>query len=477
MAWDRDRNSRVTLGLGLPDAAVGAGLLLLVALSPLPWGANRAWAWLLLAAVACLLFAVQTGSDVLARHQAGRDLRRLWPAIVAWLLVLAWIWLQTCSWTPQAWHHPGYESAGVSGAISVEPERTAQFGLRLAAYGMIFWIAVRLARSIRWARIALVTVGAAAAALSLYAIVTVAAGDSSAAVRETGISATFANRNSFATYAGIGLVVLGALLAERLVDAMAGDHPGGRARMRAALACLAGEAAPYLIGAVLCAAALAMTGSRGGILATGAALAVVALCHAGAGRRHGGIVAAGLLAVILVATALHAGDLVLGRLVATEVDGTARLIVYERTLEASRATWWQGTGAGTFLEVFRPYKDAGLGRLTWDLGHNSYLENVLELGWPAAVLLYAALVLVVARCLRGTIERRSTRVYPLVALAASVLVGLHAAVDFSLQMPAVAATYALLLGVGYARSWPPAGSGAGSEAAADHGVVQDRAPG
>ena len=42
-------------------------------------------------------------------------------------------------------------------------------------------------------------------------------------------------------------------------------------------------------------------------------------------------------------------------------------------------------------------------------------------------------------------------VYPAVLAACSVLVGVHALVDFSLEMPAVAATYALLLGVGCAQ--------------------------
>jgi len=47
------------------------------------------------------------------------------------------------------------------------------------------------------------------------------------------------------------------------------------------------------------------------------------------------------------------------------------------------------------------------------------------------------------------VERRSARCCP---LSCSALVAVHSLVDFSLEIPANAATYALLLGVGCARS-------------------------
>ena len=71
----------------------------------------------------------------------------------------------------------------------------------------------------------------------------------------------------------------------------------------------------------------------------------------------------------------------------------------------------------------------------------------MELGWPAAAALYAGLALLVFSCLRG-----ASGVYPAVLVSCSVLVAVHSLVDFSLEMPANAATYALLLGVGCAQS-------------------------
>jgi len=47
----------------------------------------------------------------------------------------------------------------------------------------------------------------------------------------------------------------------------------------------------------------------------------------------------------------------------------------------------------------------------------------------------------------------------LCGLAATALVACHALVDFSLQIPAVAAWFATLLGLGYAQSWSSARGG------------------
>ena len=85
--------------------------------------------------------------------------------------------------------------------------------------------------------------------------------------------------------------------------------------------------------------------------------------------------------------------------------------------------------------------------------HNDYLEAVLELGLPAALLLAAAIALMIGCCLKGVRVRKRMEEFPALACAASVVVGLHALADFSLQIPAIAASYAALLGLGTTQSW------------------------
>jgi hypothetical protein len=77
---------------------------------------------------------------------------------------------------------------------------------------------------------------------------------------------------------------------------------------------------------------------------------------------------------------------------------------------------------------------------------------IMELGWPAAAALYSGLGLLVLRCLQGLFRQSRSAAYPAVLVSCSVLVAVDSLVDFSLEMPANAATYAILLGVGCAQS-------------------------
>jgi hypothetical protein len=55
--------------------------------------------------------------------------------------------------------------------------------------------------------------------------------------------------------------------------------------------------------------------------------------------------------------------------------------------------------------------------------------------------------------LRAFRSRRSAWIYGWAAACATLLVGTHAALDFSLQIPAVAIVYAVMLGVGCGQAW------------------------
>jgi hypothetical protein len=80
------------------------------------------------------------------------------------------------------------------------------------------------------------------------------------------------------------------------------------------------------------------------------------------------------------------------------------------------------------------------------MAHNSDLE----LGVPAAALLaFAALFL---RCPTSGRVRGRDAVYSCIEVGTTVLVAAHLAIDFSLQIPTMAATYALIMGVAVAQS-------------------------
>jgi len=141
-----------------------------------------------------------------------------------------------------------------------------------------------------------------------------------------------------------------------------------------------------------------------------------------------------------------AGEETLGRFADAEVHALNRLAYYRTTWEAIWDRPLLGTGYGTYADAFKAYNHPGTGTYFLDKAHSTYLQMVMELGWPAAAALYAGLALVVLSSLQGR-----SAVHAAVLTSCSALVAVHSLVDFSLEMPANAATYALLLGVGCAQ--------------------------
>ncbi len=88
--------------------------------------------------------------------------------------------------------------------------------------------------------------------------------------------------------------------------------------------------------------------------------------------------------------------------------------------------------------------------------HNHFLQLALELGIPAAMAALGAVGAICVSCWRGLARRRRDQVYPALGLAATTLVGVHGLMDDPLIVPAVAATYSALLGLGFAQSWSTA---------------------
>jgi O-antigen ligase len=323
--------------------------------------------------------------------------------------------------------------------------------LRLAAYAMIFWIAIQASMNAKRAQRFFACFALFSTALALFGLFAAISGTNPILLDQAtaNVSASFVNRNSYALYAAMGLVTnLGLYL--DIIQAGAAPGDSRKSTLRTFLERFFSVAWLFLFGAVICLAALLLTASRAGV---GSGL-VAALLTLVLMRRDGG---GASIVWVVAALALAAFVTVLSENVLTRavgLEGGTRFVIYPIIMEHMSDRLWLGHGFGAFQDTFRPLVPLEAATAEWEYAHNSYLENIWEMGLPAALAFYVALAWIAAVILRGAVMCRRNRVYPVVAFACIVTGALHSLVDFSLQMPATTAAFAFILGVGWTHAWP-----------------------
>jgi O-antigen ligase len=448
---------------GETPRALHYATIALLAWLPLPIGGHADWA----AALAATLVGVLLIAWLVMAWRRSLTLEVpfvLLPAALLMAGVAAWSILQvTPGLLPAAWHHPVWAAAAadglpVEGVVSLNRSASFDALMRLLAACGMFLLAFALAQREAQARQQLLAILTIITGYAVFGIAQELTGwrlSGSDAYRAN-VVATFVNRNHFATYANLGLLVALGLMLEPLLR---GDV-AREGRLGARIAMVFEERRYPLMAAVVILLAVIGSASRGGLLSLiGASLFLLAIVFLVSRIKRG------TKLLVLAATfgsggllVWVTGDVLLVRLQAllaadtlSEVD--ARTAAWAMTLQAIAERPLLGYGHGAYQELFFLAHDPELGRAgVFDHAHNDYLQAAAELGPPAAVALWLALLLLWGLCVRGAVTQRQRCLYPLVASAVGVLVALHAVTDFSLLMPAVALTFAAILGIGCAQS-------------------------
>jgi O-antigen ligase len=457
----------------LPRSALDVLSWLLIAVlawAPFPLGSNRPWSWSLLGLLIALCWAwwalsapARAGADTrLARRVAG-------PACLA-AVALLWGVVQMLPIVPAGWTHPLWPLAGralghdLPATVSLNAWRTGTELMKLSSYAMMAWLCYVVAQdSTRAARLldALIVIGTLYA---LYALILGLVGFRQFLLFYDGpavggpLAGPFVGRNSFATYAGLttlcALLRLFALARETIVTTR-GFSPLGASSLHL----LFGRGFPAAFAAIVNFSLVVASASRGGFLAMLAALLVLAAIAArrtrGAASRWSvtGVVC---LAAAGLALFLLNGDTLQARLDQLMQQGGAddvRLALWSAAGRMVADAPLLGLGLGSFENAYPLYADQVL-PYVMDRAHNDYLELAAGWGIPAAAAWWLAILWLNVICLRGVFQRRRDHIYPLLALGATALVGAQSAFDFSLQIPAVALTYAAILGLGVAQAFP-----------------------
>src|SRR6266516_3957183 len=174
----------------------------------------------------------------------------------------------------------------------------------------------------------------------------------------------------------------------------------------------------------------------------------------GSGRNEALLV--GLAALLVSSAFISFGDVFVGRVTTQGLYDAGRVWVQGLTFESILSAPILGFGYGTFAVAFPMFRDDGMSVMGfWDKAHNTYLEIFQGLGLLFGGMLIACVIVLVWDCLRGARTRKHGATIPALAASVSFLVGVHALVDFSLQIQAVTLTYMAILGAGVAQAADP----------------------
>lgn len=259
---------------------------------------------------------------------------------------------------------------------------------------------------------------------------------------------TFVNRNHFATYAALGLILSTTHLI--ISKQTTPDDLGGQVNWFANKGWLS------LLMVFICFISLLLSGSRGGWLAGTVALGVLvfgAMLPKLKLQNKGVSVAWFGLAVLLFLALSLFSETLFNRFALESVD-QSRLSIYAATIDVIQNNWLHGTGIARFREVFdlvRPEKIQNPAQRA----HNEYLELLLAGGIIALALCLAAFAYINYAIWKRLRHKQQAGVYCVFLLSINSLFLLHSVVDFPLHIPALSMLYALLLGSLYEFSTNP----------------------
>lgn len=423
----------------------GYCIMAVVLCAPIPLGSNRPTPWAIWAAILAILFCLYLA--IISRRAPKRPLQSARHKALFALggLCVLWVVLQTL---------PVFQGARLPSEIrprpiSLTPEASLLGALRLLSYGAIFALTLEVAtqrkrvRTMGWTLFGGLVLHAIWAMLALTLL-----GDTFLWGEKTAYlgaaTGTFINRNSFATFMGMGLV-LGVALTTHFSHRPRMRHPNRNRFFRP-------DTLEYLaLGLCLLMVALALISSqsRMGVAASATAALITYSLVAAQNIGWRGAVKRSLViaAPITVLFIVFFGQDLLERSIFVVRSSEARLILWQQTLAMIGDRPLTGFGLDSFAVAFEQYHRPGLANeVTWEYAHSSYLALWAELGLIAGSLPLLALAIIGARLI-GSYRQNDD---PLCAAALGVLVlgALHSLVDFSLEIEANTFLFLVILALG-----------------------------
>lgn len=458
---------------GDPGAVLFYGLAALLVFAPLYWGGNLPLPLMVMELAALALLAWRFRSP----PAEGKPLsvpERVFLALLFLLPLAQLLPVPLPFWASlpgRGFYAGALAQAGVGGAgfewraISLIPTATESAWLSLLPPLAVFLVAVRLETQ-RLLMLVWVFLGVATSE-ALLGLIQYGNGPSSPfrlgnTFMGDSASGTYINRNHLAGLLEMALPVGLALLAAtvgRGAPRRAGGSRSQRKRtFRQWLARFSvariNQAAVFGAMSLAILLGLIFTRSRAGV---SLAMVGILLCTLTFSYRLGGRGVHGLMGTF---TAIGVGLASLiglapvwSRFAYSDPFEEGRWRIYDATVQAIGEFFPLGSGAGTFVDVFRRFHPVDFPGVTVNRAHNDYLEWMLEFGLIAVLLIAAWLAFYVRQW--GRVWKRGEwmpfRFAQAGAGIALWLMMLHALVDFNLRIPANALFAAFLAAVFFHR--------------------------
>lgn len=439
---------------------------ILVVLVLLPEGAVRSAPLYLLAVPVLVLAAL-----VSAAISPARPHRLMLNVTVAVAAVLAlWACLQALRFEGNPFANPVWRSASevlgaLPGSISIVPADTLATIIPVLLPFAVFTTGVLLFQSDASATRLLRFLAISGGLIAVYGLIQYELFPDYLMFRKKDyylddLTSVLVNRNSIATYLGAALLVNAGFLFDSLVPVSPRRGRAGAAFHADRL--LQVNAYSVLHGSLVFVTliALLLTRSRGGVAATLVALSALsvflvidgywrigqrtrrALTATARARKWASVTVA---AAFVVLTFFVLGGRVLMRADMQGADD-ARFCAYPSIVQLLKDNWFLGTGLGSFREAYERYQDpiCAQNRL-WDRAHSFYLEGWIDLGVIFAAVLLVTVGGLVLIFISGMKTRKSRRWASATGASVLLLFLLHSIVDFSIQIPGVAVSFAAIM--------------------------------
>lgn len=442
--------------------------MLVLFLAPLPLGSNRPWSWFALAALLLLMAGLEALMMALGRiRHSPAQFRQLLMIGIPFMLVMAWAAVQAFMPFETPIRHPLWEQVDLSGlgdganTISANAERTKIAIILMMGYGASFFLAWRYAVDPERAKTltnCLWIAGIFHVLLGFFHLAGLIRPPAELAeFPHNRLAFPFVNANNMATYCGIALMAA-MLTYAGLLRRLKITGFGLRVALYRFLEEITGKSGLFLLVILFLFGGILLTASRAGLLAV--ALGILTLLafvlfssQANPTLKKG--IALGVPGALCLLTVLS-GRWISERLeliFSTGFDEASgfRTHFWSNTIDAILDRPLTGHGYGSFQDAYPAYAQEIQTRFL-DKAHQSYLELTMELGIPAAIIFFLIFLMMAIIFVRGFIIRQRNRLFPAAGFATLMLVGMHALFDFSAQIPAVAVTFAALLGMAYVQS-------------------------